>query len=159
MRNSLPAALAAGLLTALGVAVAVTAQNGGGGGPEAQFAALNGEDEIGENNQRGAGDANGRGSFNATIDRRKICYGLAVTNIADPIAAHIHRGAPNRNGDIVVTLKHPKRGDPGSSSRCKRVPRALADEIQERPRQFYVNVHNERFPGGAVRGQLFSSGG
>jgi len=159
MRDSrLLAALAAGLLTTLGVAVAVIAQNGGGGA-QAHFAALSGANEIGNDGQRGAGDPNGRGSFNATIDGRRICYGLAVTNIGAPVAAHIHQGAQNRNGDVVVTLKHPRRGDPGAASRCVRVSRSLAADIRDRPRRFYVNVHNERYPAGAVRGQLFSSGG
>ena len=151
------AALAAGLLTALGVAVGVGAQSGTDEPPEGpKFAALDGGKEIGTDGQRNAGDRNGGGSFNVTIDGRKLCYGLAVSNIGKPVAAHIHQAAPGKNGDVVVTLKHPKRGDPGSSSACTRVSESRAEDIQDRPRGFYVNVHNARFPAGAVRGQLFS---
>ncbi len=40
------------------------------------------------------------------------------------------------------------------SEGCVKVDRALALEILKRPADYYVNVHNAEFPGGAVRGQL-----
>ena len=73
------AAFAAGLLTALGVGVAIGAQSEtsqGGGADFTRFAALNGAKEIGNDGQKNAGDKNGRGSFSATIDGNKLCYGL-----------------------------------------------------------------------------------
>jgi hypothetical protein len=36
------------------------------------------------------------------------------------------------------------------------VPGAVADDIRSNPSGFYVNVHNAKFPGGAIRGQFFS---
>ena len=50
------------------------------------------------------------------------------------------------------------KGDPGASSRCARIDQALADDIRENPKGFYVNVHNARFPAGAVRGQITDGG-
>jgi hypothetical protein len=61
------------------------------------------------------------------------------------------------NGPIDVPLSHPASGDPGSSSGCDATSAELAREIQSHPRDFYVNVHTNDFPGGAVRGQLFHS--
>jgi hypothetical protein len=39
------------------------------------------------------------------------------------------------------------------------VPQALSLELLEHPRRFYVNVTNEQYPEGAIRGQLQRSGG
>jgi CHRD domain len=151
------AAFASGALAALGVGVAVGAQSNtaqGGGADFTRFATLTGDNEIGTNGQRGAGDANGKGSFSAIIDGRKLCYGITVANIGDPLAAHIHKGARTSNGDVIVPLKQPKAGDPGASSQCVNVPDSFRDDFSANPRQFYVNVHNRKFPNGAIRGQV-----
>jgi hypothetical protein len=151
------AALAVGLLSGVGVAVALGAQ----GEPSQQdlragFGVLKGANEVGTDGQTGAGDRNGRGSFTGILDGNRLCYGITVANIGNPIASHIHRAPRGENGDVVVELKHPRKGDPGASSGCTNVSSSLADDLRSNPRAFYVNVHNNRFPGGAVRGQLFN---
>jgi hypothetical protein len=69
-------------------------------------------------------------------------------------AAHIHVGvagtAPPNN--VVVTLSAPDAS--GFSSGCTTVERELALDILENPEDYYVNVHNDPFPSGAIRGQL-----
>jgi hypothetical protein len=123
------------------------------------FAALNGRNEIAQDGSKGAGDRNGAGSFSAVIKGTSLCYGLAVRDIEDPIAAHIHRGGPNKNGPIVVPLTAPQTGDPGNSSNCTTVSSQLIGQIRRNPGRFYVNVHTDDFQDGAIRGQLFSRGG
>lgn len=151
------AAFAAGLLTALGVGVALSAESETSQNQfRAGFGVLNGAQEIGTDGRRNAGDRNGRGSFSGIFKGDTLCYGLNVTNIGKPVAAHIHKGSRGENGDVVVTLKHPRRGNPGASKQCVAVDSAVADDIRSNPKQFYVNVHNAKFPGGAVRGQVFS---
>ena len=154
------AAFAAGLLTALGVGVAIGAQSETSqqDGFRAGIAVLNGAKEIGNDGQRNAGDNNGRGSFSAIIDGNKLCYGLNVANIGKPIAAHIHKAPRGENGDVIVTLKHPKAGDPGASSQCLAIPNGVVRDLRENPSGFYVNVHNEAFPSGAIRGQISNGG-
>jgi hypothetical protein len=39
------------------------------------------------------------------------------------------------------------------------VPRALSLELLEHPARFYVNVTNEQYPEGAIRGQLHQKSG
>jgi hypothetical protein len=122
----------------------------------ALFAVLLGRNELaGDPLRKGAGDRDGRGSSNVTIDGTSVCFGIAVTNISTPIAAHIHRGKRNQNGPVVVPLVHPATGDPGASSGCTEASAELAAAIQRRPHRYYVNVHTGDFPGGAIRGQLF----
>jgi hypothetical protein len=123
------------------------------------FAALNGQNEIDQNGNRGAGDRNGGGSFGAVIDGRRLCYGLSVRDIQNPLAAHIHRGRRNENGPIVVTLNHPQTGNPDASSGCTTISRDLVRRIRRNPGRYYVNVHTPSFQAGAIRGQLFSRGG
>lgn len=123
------------------------------------FAALNGKNEIAQDGTKGAGDSDGAGSFSAVIKDTALCYGLAVRDIENPIAAHIHRGGSNKNGPIVVPLTAPKTGDPGHSSNCKTLSSRLIAQIRGNPGRFYVNVHTDDFKDGAIRGQLFSRGG
>ncbi|MBB5075204.1 hypothetical protein HNR40_000650 [Nonomuraea endophytica] len=79
-------------------------------------------------------------------------------------AAHIHRGARGVAGDITVTLRTPSDGSTKGCVRAvKRQNAANAATtltwselraITRWPHRYYVNVHNKRFPMGAVRGQL-----
>ena len=121
----------------------------------AVFAVMTGKKEVGPTGKKGAGDKDGRGSFAATLDGRELCYGITVTNIATPGAAHIHKGSPSQAGPIVQALTQPAEGDPGASSDCVQLSSSLASDLAKNPSKYYVNVHNEAFPGGAVRGQLF----
>jgi CHRD domain len=101
----------------------------------------------------GPGDEDGVGAAGVLINvtRGRICYLLAVKNIATPNAAHIHIGAAGTFGGIVVNLDPPVRG---FSANCTNVGSELAGQIAHAPEQYYVNVHNAEFPAGAIRGQL-----
>ena len=101
----------------------------------------------------GPGDADGSGSFEATIKPggSQVCYNLEVGGIEPATAAHIHRGGPGEAGPAVVTLQPPTHGESGA---CAEAEAELAREIAAAPERFYVNVHNAPFPAGAVRGQL-----
>ena len=99
------------------------------------------------------GDPDGRGMAEiTTVDRTdNLCYELSVSNIETATAAHIHRGARGVPGPPVVTLDAPADGE---SNGCLSIDSNLLDEIERNPRGFYINVHNARYPNGAVRGQL-----
>ncbi len=85
------------------------------------------------------------------VFRAKVCYKLEVRRIAPATAAHIHLGFRGEAGPIVAELEAPTDG---SSSGCVAVPRALSLGLKEHPSRYYVEVHNEPFPAGAIRGQL-----
>jgi hypothetical protein len=104
-----------------------------------------------------AGDPEGSGMATITVNpgQEEVCWEIKAAGIDLPAtAAHIHVGAvgtapPN---NVVVTLSAPDAS--GFSSGCTTVDRVLALEILKNPENYYVNVHNEAFPTGAIRGQL-----
>ena len=102
----------------------------------------------------GPGDTDGGGtaSFRFNQGKNQICYDITVTNIAVATGAHIHDGAVGVAGDVVVTLMAPAAD--GKSSGCVDATADLIKRIRQNPENFYVNIHNVEFPGGAVRGQL-----
>jgi hypothetical protein len=119
---------------------------------------LLGGNEVSDAGLANAGDPDGGGMATVLIRDTTLCYGILVSGIDTPTAAHIHEGAAGVNGAIVVPLARPETGDPGESSECvDDVDAALLDRIRQNPLGFYVNVHNDVYPGGAVRGQLFGS--
>lgn len=144
-----------GLIAATGILLGLAANAGAQGGDSALFAVMTGAKEVDVNGEH-QGDPNGRGSFSATLDGRRLCYGIQVKNINDPVAAHIHRGSRRVAGAVVQPLDHPTSGDPGASSACVRLSRSLARQLKASPGSFYVNVHTADLPNGAVRGQLFA---
>jgi hypothetical protein len=133
--------------------VAVIALPASGTAPNgsAFFAKLDGEHETPD------ADPDGHGTFSATFNGTKLCFGLQVDKIGNPSAAHIHQGAVNVNGAIKVALTPPASGAAGASAGCKTIGGALASAIKAIPGAYYVNVHNTAFPNGAIRGQLFKA--
>jgi len=101
----------------------------------------------------GPGDPDGTGTAELRVNpgQTQICYTLTVSGLDAATAAHIHRGAPDVAGPVVVGLTAPANG---TSHGCATVTRALAEEIIRDPGAFYVNVHTAAFPSGAIRAQL-----
>ena len=109
---------------------------------------------LGRNEVPGLGDPDGRGRARIfeVRDADTLCYLIKVSGIEPATAAHIHEGATDVAGPVVVKLKPPTSG---SVRGCvSGLDEALVAEIFADPAEYYVNVHNVPFPGGAVRGQL-----
>lgn len=119
-----------------------------GAGPTSLSATLSGAAEAPD-----PGDPDGSGTATITVDEGKseVCWEIMVQGIEPTTASHIHRALAGVAGPVVVSLSAPSSG---SSSGCTGVNQELAMELINTPAEFYVNVHNEDFPGGAVRGQL-----
>lgn len=100
-------------------------------------------------------DPDGSGTASLTVNpgQQSVCYELTVQGILLPAtAAHIHKAPEGVNGPVVVPLSAPNVD--GLAGGCVDVDRDLVKDILKNPDDYYVNVHNTTFPGGAVRGQL-----
>jgi hypothetical protein len=93
-------------------------------------------------------DGTGTASIRLRLGQARVCFVTTVQDITPPVAgAHIHRGAVDQSGPIVVQLRAPGSG-------CTTASRTLVKSILADPTGYYVNVHTTDFPAGAIRGQL-----
>lgn len=104
----------------------------------------------------GPGDDGASGSFEGTMELREasgeLCYELTASGVSsEVVSAHIHRGEEDEAGEIVIELQAPVDG---SSSGCETVEAMDLVPLLEETSSFYVNVHSQDHPDGAVRGQL-----
>lgn len=112
---------------------------------------------TGAKERPGPGDRNGRGKARIELKKDRVCFDLSWRRIGAPTAAHIHKGGRNEAGPVVVLLFEVAGGLKAPVSRvggCTVADRALVRAIRRDPRDYYVNIHNETFKGGAIRGQL-----
>jgi hypothetical protein len=114
-------------------------------------ARLTGAEEV-----PGPGVKDGIGAFLIDIGGGKGCYDLKVTMGEKPTKAHIHEGAAGVSGPVVVDLK--PTFEPGESAMtaksCVDLSADLGEKLVGNPAAYYVNVHSEGHPDGAIRGQL-----
>ena len=131
-------------------------------------AGLTGAKEVSATGEMGVGDPNGRGSATVRINvrRQRACFKLAWSRIVPPSMAHIHEGGADVAGPIVIPLF--MTGDEAAQGTDQDLPdtlksvggcvsgveKALLRAIRRSPRDYYVNIHNDDFPAGAIRGQL-----
>jgi len=100
------------------------------------------------------GDSDGRGSATIKTSRKRgrVCYEIHLSKVGSVVAGHIHRGGRTAAGPVVVALFAESARQPKGC--VTGVSKSLISEINRHPGRFYVNVHNQAHPDGAVRGQL-----
>ena len=104
-----------------------------------------------------AGDPDGYGAADFRLKGNKVCFRILAQGIATVTAAHIHKGGPEVAGPIEVdlfTFKGKSQTLPPRISGCAKSTTTIVKAIAKKPGDYYVNVHNGDFPGGALRGQL-----
>lgn len=112
-------------------------------------AAVRGEEAVCEGDRCGGG-ATGIADIRISSDRNEICWdieGLAES-VDDVTAFHIHMGTKGEIGPVVVEFLS------GNQACTEDITESVLSDILERPSNFYVDVHSERYPDGAARGQL-----
>ncbi len=100
----------------------------------------------------GPGAEEGAGDADVILGDGEVCVEADVTLDSPPMAMHIHDGDVDEAGPVVVDFGRPTREDGWSV--CAEAEQSVIDEIAADPAGWYLNVHNEDFPDGAVRAQL-----
>lgn len=121
-------------------------------------AVLTGAQEVPANS--GAGFGNATVTFDTA--RQNVTVSATVANLGSTITGfHIHEAAAGTNAGIVIHFTNAGISfNNGTASGSAPVTAEIATRMLQNPSNFYVNVHTQQFPGGAIRGQLaYVSGG
>jgi hypothetical protein len=117
-------------------------------------ATLTGRDVVSAPGRSG-GDGDGVGSAVLRIIGTQICYSLTWSKIGAPTLIHVHAGKQGVNGVSVVMLVGTAMPDNvRAAAGCVEAGRGVVLAVSGEPDAFYVAVHNDELPGGAVRGQF-----
>jgi hypothetical protein len=100
-----------------------------------------------------AGDPDGSGMARMIFYpmKNKICYRVTVSGMQTATKAHLHMGNTGEVGPVKLGLLPPRN----SARECIRgLGERFIRRISRNPSRYYVDVHNNEYPGGALRGQL-----
>ena len=136
-------------------------------------ATLSGKDEVPPTESNSTGTAKFQITENNDNESR-VSYWVNITGIKEVNEAHIHNGSTGENGDIVVTLskgksakgddRPPQMGFAGNITKDDLQGPLKNKEISDLVSLMsdgngYVNVHTDKYPDGAIRGQVSSTSG
>lgn len=145
MRNS--AIGTVGTLAVVAMVVAIALPVMGGGRP--LTATLSGDNE----NPPTGSEATGTAEVTLNQGLGEVCADIQSSGYVEGeviVAGHIHVGAPDVNGPIVVDLQV---ASPNHSI-CVEADPELIKDIRQNPADYYVNLHSNLVPTGVIRGQL-----
>ena len=100
-------------------------------------------------NEVAAGDPDGSGIGQVAIDNvaNTVTWSILALNIAPVTMAHIHQRRAGFNGPVRVDFNAALTGSGLFDPDLALITKTTASN-------FYINIHTEAFPGGAIRGQL-----
>ncbi len=114
---------------------------------------LSGANEVCDDPEACGGDGSGTATIEIDSDENEVCYSFELEGVEGVNAAHIHAGSEGQSGDPVVDLAY-DGDDEGAEACVDGVDEEVLEDILDSPSDYYVNVHTERYPDGAGRGQL-----
>jgi hypothetical protein len=133
-------------------------------------ATLSGSDEVPPTESNSTGTA----KFQVNDNNSQVSYWVNITGIMKVNQAHIHNGTSGVNGDIVATLskgksakgddRPPQIGFAGNITKDDLQGPLKGKEISDLITLMsdggaYANVHTDKYPKGAIRGQIASTSG
>jgi CHRD domain len=118
-------------------------------------------------------NSTGIAKFQVNEDNSRVSYWLNVTGIKKINEAHIHNGSQGQSGDILVSLLSKSKSAKGGTSSPEIdfsgniSKRDLRGELEGKDisdlvslmsnGSAYVNIHTDKYPKGAIRGQIASA--
>lgn len=107
----------------------------------------------------GGGDHGASGSARVDLDaaHQKVCYALSWKDLhGDVTMAHIHLAPRGKDGPHPITFfeKQQFPGTESTASGCSSSTRDTIQAVIDHPADYYVIIHTDKFPEGAIRGQL-----
>ena len=114
----------------------------------------------GKNEVPGPGDPTGTGKVSLVLQAKKarVCFTLSVGDLAPITSGFIFEGSRDEAGAPVLRLFRDAAGLDGDGSfdqRCRRgVDKKLIRAVASKPDRYFVNIRNNEYPDGAVRGPL-----
>jgi hypothetical protein len=119
-------------------------------------AQLSGANEVQVPGKPRVGDPKGSAVGIVRVQGDRVTFAFEWKGISAPTLGHIHQGVTGVNGDVKVPLfTTPMPAGVSAAAGAVTVSDpAIADALRADPSGFYLNLHTQEFPGGAVRGQL-----
>lgn len=102
----------------------------------------------------GPGDPDGSAVVSISVDRKteSICFDIDAENVAPLTKGVIRHGLAGTESDGGAVLFD--RLHPGTSKCPYTVGKGAAKELLKNPGEYYLEVYNDEYPDGALRGQL-----
>jgi hypothetical protein len=108
--------------------------------------------------QKGPAGSTGSATLEVNSDTNQVCYTFITQNLKDQVTgAHIHKGAKGAAGDVFIDLKWTAGNLIGDLKGCVTDDPAKIQALLADAQGFYVNLHTQANPAGAVRGQLMAA--
>lgn len=103
-----------------------------------------------------SGDPDGRGQATVTLrpQTNEVEVRLSYSNIAEPTAMHLRKGATGTAGNVEVPLVVERAGRGSVVGRRKSAAPGIVERIARSPGEYYLVVINAEHPVGALRGPL-----
>ncbi|TDD94842.1 CHRD domain-containing protein [Actinomadura rubrisoli] len=104
----------------------------------------------------GAGDGDGSAVAFLGVKGDQVSFAIRFSGIAIPTRGELHQGAKGTDGQVRIPFFTTPllTGSDSVSGTVRVTDPKLLDGLRTNPGDFYIDLHNKPFPGGAVRGQV-----
>jgi CHRD domain len=102
---------------------------------------------------KGPAGASGLAVIHLNAAKGTVCWQFKnVKGVTGPNASHIHKGGKGVSGPVFIPL-----GAKFALKGCTTASKSSITAVESKPGAYYVNIHNAKYPNGAIRGQLVTS--